>query len=236
MDAKTLVMLHHGESSWKCGNRFTGWTDVGLTGKGCQEAVQVGQQLQRQGFLFDVAYTSLLKRAIKTLWLVLEALDQMWIPVHKSWRLNERHYGALQGTNKAEMAEQVGAEQVYQWRRGFDVRPPALSHDDSRYCGHDRRYEDLPEGQVPLTESLHDTVLRTLPDWQDEIAPSLVADKKLLIVAHGNTLRTLVKHLDRITNEEISEVTIPRGVPIIYKLNDSLQPVERSHWFGDATS
>ena len=233
MATKTLVLLRHGESVWNRENRFTGWTDVGLTDKGHEEAVQAGQKLQRDGFAFDVAYTSVLKRSIKTLWLVLEEMDQMWIPVRRSWRLNERHYGALQGESKAEMAERMGAEQVHQWRRSFDVRPPALTRDDARYPGRDRRYVDVPIDQIPLCESLQDTIARAIPYWEDEIAPALRAGKTVLIVAHGNTLRAMVKYLDKIAADKIPAVNIPTGVPIVYKLDDALVPVDRSHSFGD---
>jgi 2,3-bisphosphoglycerate-dependent phosphoglycerate mutase len=230
---KTLVLLRHGESVWNRENRFTGWTDVGLTEKGYEEAVEAGRVLKRDGLEFDIAFTSVLTRAIKTLWLVLEEMDQMWIPVARSWRLNERHYGALQGKDKAETAVQCGAEQVRLWRRSFDVQPPALTRDDPRYPGHDRRYADVPTDQLPLTESLQDTIARVLPYWQGEIAPALRLNKNVLIVAHGNTLRALVKYLDGVTNEKITEVNIPTGVPIVYQLDDSLVPVDRSHWFGE---
>ena len=233
MATKTLVLLRHGESVWNRENRFTGWTDVGLTDKGHEEAVQAGQSLQRDGFAFDVAYTSVLKRSIKTLWLVLEEMDQMWIPVRRSWRLNERHYGALQGESKAEMSERLGAEQVHQWRRSFEVRPPALTRDDPRYPGRDRRYVDVPADQIPLCESLQDTIARAIPYWEDEIAPALRAGKTVLIVAHGNTLRAMVKYLDKIADDKIPAVNIPTGVPIVYKLDDALVPVDRSHSLGD---
>ncbi len=234
MSTKTLVLLRHGQSIWNRDNRFTGWTDVGLTDKGNDEAVEAGRELLRAGYQFDNAYTSVLKRAIKTLWLVLEEMDQMWIPVQRSWRLNERHYGALQGENKAEMADRVGSEQVHAWRRGFSVRPPALTRDDARYSGHDRRYHELKEEEIPLSESLQDTIARTLPYWENEIAPTLHADKTVLVVAHGNTLRALVKYLDNIPDDEIAKLNIPTGVPIVYHLDDELTPVDRSHWFGEA--
>ncbi|MCA9213491.1 MAG: 2,3-diphosphoglycerate-dependent phosphoglycerate mutase [Planctomycetales bacterium] len=233
MPNKTLVLLRHGQSVWNRDNRFTGWTDVGLTDQGHSEAVEAGRELLRAGHQFDVAHTSVLKRAIKTLWIVLEEMDQMWIPVERTWRLNERHYGALQGENKAEMADRVGAEQVHAWRRGFDVRPPVLTRDDARYSGHDRRYQEL-EKEIPLSESLQDTIARTLPYWENEIAPALSADKTVLVVAHGNTLRALVKYLDKIPDEDIPVIDIPTGVPIVYHLDDELKPVDRSHWFGDA--
>ena len=208
---------------------------MGLTDKGSREAVEAGRELLKAGFRFDVAYTSVLKRAIKTLWLGLEAMDQMWVPVQRSWRLNERHYGALQGENKAEMAERVGAEQVRLWRRGFDVRPPALTRDDARCSRRDRRYHDVNEDELPLSESLQDTIARTLPYWENAIAPALRADKTVFVVAHGNTLRALVKYLDKIPDEDIPAVDIPTGVPIVYHLDDGLEPVDRSHWFGDST-
>lgn len=236
MGTKTLVLLRHGQSVWNRDNRFTGWTDVELADQGQSEAVQAGRELLRAGYEFDVAFTSVLKRAIKTLWIVLEEMDQMWIPVDRTWRLNERHYGALQGENKAEMADRVGAEQVHAWRRGFDVRPPVLTLDDARYSGHDRRYHELKVDEIPLSESLQDTIARTLPYWENEIASSLYADKTVLVVAHGNTLRALVKYLDKIPDDDIPELDIPTGVPIVYHLDDDLKPVDRSHWFGDSTS
>ncbi|MEZ6062129.1 MAG: 2,3-diphosphoglycerate-dependent phosphoglycerate mutase [Planctomycetaceae bacterium] len=231
MAERTLVLLRHGESVWNRENRFTGWTDVDLSEKGQQEAVESGRDLLREGFAFEVAYTSVLKRAIKTLWLVLEEMDQMWIPVHRSWRLNERHYGALQGEYKAETTKRIGARQVHQWRRGFDVRPPELTRDDSRYPRRDRRYAEVADDQLPLTESLKDTIERALPYWEDEIAPALRARKTVLIVAHGNTLRALIKYLDEISDEQIPAVNIPTGVPIVYTLSDALAVVDRSHWF-----
>lgn len=234
MGTKTLVLLRHGQSVWNRDNRFTGWTDVGLTDKGKNEAVEAGRKLLREGYRFDVAYTSVLKRAIKTLWLALEEMDQMWIPVERSWRLNERHYGALQGENKAEMADRVGAEQVHLWRRGFDVRPPALTREDTRYSGHERRYHELNEEEIPLSESLRDTIARTLHYWDNEIALALRADKTVLVVAHGNTLRAMVKYLDNIPDDKIPGLNIPTGVPIIYHLDDELMPDDLSHWFGDS--
>ncbi len=227
-----LVLLRHGESLWNKENRFTGWTDVGLTEKGIREAIEAGCILKKEGYVFDVAYTSVLSRAIKTLWLVLEEMDLMWIPVHRSWRLNERHYGALQGLNKAETAEKHGMEQVKLWRRGYDVRPPALTPDDPRYPGNDPRYADLNPDEIPLTECLKDTVERFLPYWHETIAPSVMAGKRALLSAHGNSLRALVKHLDHIADHEIVGLNIPTGIPLVYELEDDLTPI-RSHYLGD---
>ncbi len=201
---RQLVLLRHGESIWNKENRFTGWTDVDLTPKGVQEAIEAGRVLRREGYVFDVAFTSVLKRAIKTLWLALEEMDLMWIPEYKSWRLNERHCGALQGLNKAETAARYGLEQTRLWRRSYDVRPPALTPDDPRYPGHDPRYADLRPEELPLTECLKDTVRRFLPYWHEAIAPALRAGKRVLISAHGNSLRALVKYLDNIPDERSS--------------------------------
>ncbi|MBU0492542.1 MAG: 2,3-diphosphoglycerate-dependent phosphoglycerate mutase [Chloroflexi bacterium] len=223
----TLVLLRHGESEWNRANRFTGWTDVELDDQGLAEAHQAGQTLREQGYVFDVAFTSVLKRAIRTLWIVLDELDQMWIPIHRSWRLNERHYGALQGLNKAESATRFGDQVVHLWRRSYGVRPPALSRDDPRYPGHDRRYEDLPESDIPLTESLQDTVHRFLPYWRDTIAPTIAQDRRVLIVAHGNSLRALVKYLDDLSDEAIIELNIPTGIPLVYELDSELKPEQR---------
>jgi len=227
-----LVLLRHGESLWNKENRFTGWTDVGLTEKGIREAIEAGCILKKEGYVFDVAYTSVLSRAIKTLWLVLEEMDLMWIPVHRSWRLNERHYGALQGLNKAETAEKHGMEQVKLWRRSYDVRPPALTPGDLRYPGNDPRYADLRPDELPLTECLKDTVERFLPYWHETIAPSVMAGKRALLSAHGNSLRALVKHLDHIADHEIVGLNIPTGIPLVYELEDDLTPI-RSHYLGD---
>lgn len=222
-----LVLLRHGESVWNRDDRFTGWTDVGLTEKGEAEAVRAGEWLAREGFRFDVCYTSYLKRAIKTLWLALEAMDLMWLPVHKSWRLNERHYGALQGLNKTDTAARYGREQVFLWRRSYHVRPPALDRSDPRFPGHDPRYKDLDPADLPTTESLEDTVRRVLPYWHEAIAPQIRQGRRVLIAAHGNSLRALVKYLEQISDEDIPQVEIPTGVPWIYELDASLRVVGR---------
>jgi 2,3-bisphosphoglycerate-dependent phosphoglycerate mutase len=232
---KKLVLLRHGESVWNKENRFTGWTDVGLTQKGVEEAVLGAQALLEDGYTFDVAYTSVLKRAIKTLWIVLEEMDLMWIPVHRSWRLNERHYGALQGLNKAETAERHGEDQVKVWRRSYDIRPPALTPDDERYPGDDPRYASLSKDELPLTECLKDTVERMLPYWFDVIAPDVQSGRRVLVAAHGNSLRALVKHLDKIPDDEIVGLNIPTGIPLVYELNDDLTPV-RSYYLADASA
>jgi len=229
---KTLVLLRHGESIWNQQNRFTGWTDVGLSEKGEQEALEAGRTLAREGYAFDVAYTSVLKRAIKTLWIVLEEMDLMWIPVHRTWRLNERHYGALQGLNKAEIAARHGEEQTKLWRRSYTVRPPALTPDDDRYSGGDPRYARLTPEQLPLTECLQDTVARFLPYWKETIAPAVRSGERVLIAAHGNSLRALVKHLDGISDENIVGLNIPTGIPLVYELNDDLSRM-RSFYLGD---
>jgi len=229
---KRLVLLRHGESVWNKENRFTGWTDVGLSEKGVQEAHEAAQSLNEGGYIFDVAYTSVLKRAIQTLWIVLEDMDLMWITVHRSWRLNERHYGALQGLNKAEMAEQFGEAQVKIWRRSYDIRPPALTPDDERYPGNDPRYAKLAKDDVPLTECLKDTVARFLPYWNETIAPAVRRGERVLIAAHGNSLRALVKHLDHVGDQEIVELNIPTGIPLVYDLDDDLKPF-RSFYLGD---
>jgi 2,3-bisphosphoglycerate-dependent phosphoglycerate mutase len=227
-----IVLIRHGESTWNKENRFTGWTDVGLSEKGVDEAVQAGRTLLCEGYVFDVAYTSVLKRAIKTLWIVLEEMDLMWIPVHYSWRLNERHYGALQGLNKAEMVERHGMEQVQIWRRSYDIRPPALTPNDPRYDGKDPRYADLRPGEVPLTECLKDTVERFLPYWHETIAPTVKAGKQVVISAHGNSLRALVKYLDNVPDNVIVGLNIPTGIPLVYELRDDLTPV-RNYYLGD---
>jgi len=229
---KKIVLIRHGESTWNKENRFTGWTDVGLSDKGVDEAVQAGRTLLCEGYVFDVAYTSVLKRAIKTLWIVLEEMDLMWIPVHYSWRLNERHYGALQGLNKAEMVEKHGMEQVQIWRRSYDIRPPALKPSDPRYNGRDPRYADLRPGEVPLTECLKDTVERFLPYWHETIAPMVKEGKRVVISAHGNSLRALVKYLDRVPDDVIVGLNIPTGIPLVYELRDDLTPI-RSYYLGD---
>ncbi|MBW2122058.1 MAG: 2,3-diphosphoglycerate-dependent phosphoglycerate mutase [Deltaproteobacteria bacterium] len=229
---KRVVLLRHGESEWNRENRFTGWTDVPLNEKGIQEAVEAGRILKREGYVFDIAYTSVLKRAIKTLWLVLEEMDLMWIPVYRSWRLNERHYGALQGLNKAETAERHGVEQVKLWRRSYDVRPPALTRDDPCYPGNDPRYADLSVEELPLTECLKDTIDRLLPYAREEIVPAVQWGKRVLIAAHGNSLRGLVKYIDRIPDDKIAGVNIPTGIPLVYELEDDLTPI-RSYYLGD---
>lgn len=222
-----LVLLRHGESVWNRDDRFTGWTDVGLTEKGEAEAVRAGEWLAREGFRFDVCYTSYLKRAIKTLWLALEAMDLMWLPVYKTWRLNERHYGALQGLNKTETAARYGSEQVFLWRRSYHVRPPALDRSDPRFPGHDPRYAGVDPADLPVTESLEDTVRRVLPYWRETIAPEILQGRRVLIAAHGNSLRALVKYLEAIPDDEIPRVEIPTGVPWIYELDGSLRVVSR---------
>ena len=229
----TLVLLRHGESTWNRENRFTGWTDVDLSAKGLEEAAAAGELLQQDGYAFDVAHTSLLRRAIRTLWITLEKLDRMWIPVRKSWRLNERHYGALQGLNKAETAKKYGEEQVKTWRRSYATPPPPLSPDDERHPGRDPRYAGLPKDLLPLTESLESTVTRFLPYWHDQIVPDLLAGRRVLIAAHGNSLRALVKYLDGISNEEIVELNIPTGIPLVYELDEQLEPI-RHYYLGDA--
>jgi 2,3-bisphosphoglycerate-dependent phosphoglycerate mutase len=225
-------LLRHGESDWNKENRFTGWTDVDLSEKGRQEAKDAGAVLKAEGYAFDIAYTSVLKRAIRTLWISLDELDLMWIPVHRSWRLNERHYGALQGLNKAETAAQFGEDQVKVWRRSYDVPPPALTPDDQRYPGRDRRYHDLSVQELPLTECLKDTVNRFLPYWHATVAPAVREKKRVLIVAHGNSLRALVKYLDNVPEEAIVDLNIPTGMPLVYELRDDLKP-ERSYYLGD---
>lgn len=229
---KQLVLLRHGESIWNKENRFTGWTDVGLSERGIEEAVAAGRTLREQGFAFDVAFTSVLKRAIKTLWIVLEEMDLMWIPIHNSWRLNERHYGALQGLNKAETAAKHGLEQTQLWRRSYDVPPPPLPPDDPRHPRYDPRYRSLRPEELPATESLKDTVQRFLPYWHERIAPALHAGQRVIIAAHGNSLRALVKYLDRISDTEIVGLNIPTGVPLVYELDDDLQPL-RHYYLGD---
>ena len=228
-----LVLLRHGESDWNRENRFTGWTDVDLSPKGIEEARAAGRSLKSAGYRFDLAFTSVLKRAIRTLWIALDELDQMWLPVTKDWRLNERHYGNLQGLNKAETAEKHGEAQVKIWRRSYDIPPPPLSPDDPRHAGRDPRYKDLSPGEIPLTESLKETVERFLPYWHDEIAPWIRSGKRVLIAAHGNSLRALVKYLDRISDEEIVELNIPTGIPLVYELDDQLAPL-RHFYLGDA--
>lgn len=220
-----LVLLRHGESIWNEENRFTGWTDVGLSANGVREATYAAKLLLREGYAFDVAYTSVLKRAIKTLWIVLEEMDLMWIPMHQNWRLNERHYGALQGLNKSETAKRYGADRVQAWRRSYSVRPPALTVDGGRHSSRDPKYDNLQPNEIPLTESLKDTVERLIPYWQQVIAPSVRDGNRVFIVAHGNSLRGLVKHLESISNEDIVKLDIPTGVPLVYELTDDLLPI-----------
>jgi 2,3-bisphosphoglycerate-dependent phosphoglycerate mutase len=229
---KKLVLLRHGESIWNQENRFTGWTDVGLSERGIEEAVEASRILKGEGYVFDVAYTSVLTRAIKTLWIVLEEMDLMWIPVHNSWRLNERHYGALQGLNKAETAERYGIEQTQIWRRSYDVPPPPLAADDPRSPRNDPRYADLKREEIPLTECLKDTVRRFLPYWRETIAPDVKAGRRVLIAAHGNSLRALVKYLDNISDQDIVGLNIPTGIPLVYELDDDLAPI-RNYYLGD---
>lgn len=231
---KKLVLLRHGESIWNQENRFTGWTDVDLTPKGLKEAKDAGRLLCQNGFVFDIAHTSLLKRAIRTLWIALDEMDQMWIPIELNWRLNERHYGALQGLNKAETARQYGDEQVLIWRRSYDTRPPSITVDDKRYPGFDLRYKNLPFGDIPVAESLKDTVARFLPYWNQSIAPQIKAGKKVIIAAHGNSLRALIKHLDNISDQDILNHNIPTGIPLVYELDDELRPLN-SYYLGDTS-
>jgi 2,3-bisphosphoglycerate-dependent phosphoglycerate mutase len=229
---KKVVLLRHGESVWNKENRFTGWTDVDLSEKGVEEAQRSGRQMREARLVFDVAHTSVLRRAIKTLWLALEQMDLMWIPVAHSWRLNERHYGALQGLNKAETAAKFGDKQVLEWRRSYDTPPPALADDDPRFPGRDPRYAALARGQVPLTECLKDTVARVIPYWNQTVAPDIRAGKRVVIAAHGNSLRALVKYLDGVSEEAIVGLNIPTGMPLVYELDDALKPL-RHYYLGD---
>jgi 2,3-bisphosphoglycerate-dependent phosphoglycerate mutase len=229
---KTLVLLRHGESTWNLENRFTGWTDVDLTSKGVGEAHEAARLLREGGYTFDVCFTSVLKRAIRTLWIVLDDMDLMWLTVHRSWRLNERHYGALQGLNKAETTAQYGEKQVLVWRRSYADPPPPLTLDDPRHPGHDRRYADVPPAQLPLTESLKDTVARFLPYWHERIVPEVRAGRRVVIAAHGNSLRALVKYLDGVSEEEIVGLNIPTGIPLVYELQDDVRPI-RHFYLGD---
>jgi 2,3-bisphosphoglycerate-dependent phosphoglycerate mutase len=228
----TVVLLRHGESTWNRENRFTGWTDVDLSERGVVEAQDAGCLLRDGGYGFDVAYTSVLKRAIRTLWITLDALDLLWIPVTKSWRLNERHYGALQGLNKAETAAKHGDAQTKIWRRSYDIPPPPLTIDDPRHPSRDPRYKGLSASELPLTESLKETVARFLPYWHETIAPAIASGQRVLIAAHGNSLRALVKYLDNIPESEIVELNIPTGIPLVYELNDDLKPI-RHYYLGD---
>lgn len=227
-----LVLLRHGESYWNKENRFTGWTDVDLSPQGQIEARSSGQILKAEGYTFDCAFTSVLKRAIRTLWIVQDEMDLMWIPVENSWRLNERHYGALQGLNKAETAAKFGDDQVKIWRRSYDTPPPPLEPDDERYPGKDPRYANLSDGELPVTECLKDTVARMLPYWHETIAPVVKDGRKVVIAAHGNSLRALVKYLDNISEERIVELNIPTGIPLVYELEDNLKPI-RHYYLGD---
>jgi 2,3-bisphosphoglycerate-dependent phosphoglycerate mutase len=224
-----LVLLRHGESDWNRENRFTGWTDVDLSAQGTAEARAAGKLLKSEGYAFDQAFTSVLKRAVRTLWIALDELDRMWLPVEKSWRLNERHYGALQGLNKAEMAAKFGEQQVLVWRRSYDIPPPALSLDDERYEGRDPRYAGI---KVPLTECLKDTVARVVPYWEGTVAPAVRAGKRVLIAAHGNSLRALVKYLDNISEEQIVKENIPTGIPLVYELDERMKPLKH-YYLGD---
>jgi len=230
-----LVLLRHGESLWNLENIFTGWTDVGLSDKGVQEANTAAQALKKEGFTFDVAYTSVLKRAISTLWLVLGGMDLEWIPVNRSWRLNERHYGALQGLNKLETVQKYGQEQVLVWRRSYDTPPPSLEKTDQRFPGNDLRYKDLKTEELPLTECLKDTVDRFLPYWLKTITPSLKEGKRVIIAAHGNSLRALVKYLDDVSDQDIVKLNIPTGIPLVYELDQNLKPLKH-YYLGDPES
>ncbi|MGI9056110.1 MAG: 2,3-diphosphoglycerate-dependent phosphoglycerate mutase [Pyrinomonadaceae bacterium] len=227
-----LVVIRHGESVWNKENRFTGWKDVDLSEKGLTEAKAAGELLKAEGFEFDLAYTSVLIRAIRTLNIILDEMDLMWLPVIKNWRLNERHYGNLQGLNKSEMAEKFGEEQVHIWRRSYDISPPPMEVSDERNPRNDRRYNDLSDEEIPLTECLKDTVARFLPYWENEIAPKIKEGKNVIIAAHGNSLRALVKHLDKIADDEIVKLNIPTGIPLVYELDEDLKPI-KSSYLGD---
>lgn len=229
----TVVLIRHGESTWNKENRFTGWKDVPLSDKGHEEAMNAGRLLKAEGFEFDEAYTSVLKRAIRTLWHVMEQMDLMWVPVTRSWKLNERHYGALEGLNKSETAAKHGEDQVKIWRRSYDIPPPALEVSDERWPGHDRRYAGLSKSELPVTECLKDTVERVVPYWNAEIAPKIKAGRRLVIAAHGNSLRALVKHLDGISDDDIVELNIPTGMPLVYELDAGLRPISK-RYLGDA--
>jgi 2,3-bisphosphoglycerate-dependent phosphoglycerate mutase len=230
-----VLLLRHGQSTWNQENRFTGWTDVDLTEQGLAEAREGGRLMKEAGFAFDVAYTSLLTRAIKTLHFALDEMQQLWIPVIKNWRLNERHYGALQGLNKAETAAKHGEDQVKIWRRSYDIPPPPLTKDDERYAGRDPRYASVPADEIPTTESLKDTVARFLPYWHETIAPAIASGQRVLIAAHGNSLRALVKYLDNVSDTDIVELNIPTGIPLVYELDDRLKPI-RHYYLGDAAA
>jgi 2,3-bisphosphoglycerate-dependent phosphoglycerate mutase len=223
---KQLVLIRHGESQWNLENRFTGWVDVDLTPTGIQQAINAGESLKAAGYDFDIAYTSVLKRAIRTLWHAQEAMDRLWLPVVHSWRLNERHYGALAGLNKAETAAKYGDEQVHIWRRSYDVRPPLLDPSDPRTSFNDPRYSKLKKEEIPLGECLKDNVARVLPLWEESIAPALRSGKRVLIAAHGNSIRSLVKYLDNVSDSDIMEINIPNGIPLVYELDDNLKPIK----------
>lgn len=230
-----LVLLRHGESDWNRENRFTGWTDVDLTDRGIEEARQAGQVLKQEGYTFDLVFTSVLKRAIKTSNLLLEELDLLWLPVVRSWRLNERHYGALQGLNKSETAAQYGEAQVKIWRRSYDTPPPPLEKTDERYPGKDRRYADIPSNEIPLTECLKDTVARFLPFWHEVLAPAVQSGRRVIVVAHGNTIRALIKYLDNVSEDAIVELNVPTGIPLVYEFDDALKPI-KNYYLGDAAA
>jgi len=232
MEKIKLVLLRHGESTWNKENRFTGWTDVDLSDRGVKEAHEAGKVLKKEGFVFDVAFTSVLKRAIRTLWITLDEMDLMWIPVYRSWRLNEKHYGALQGLNKSETAKKYSEEQVLKWRRGYEIQPPVLDKEDQRHPINDPIYKDVDKKDLPATECLKDTVERFLPYWHEDITPVLKSGKKILISAHGNSLRALVKHLDNIADEEIVKLNIPTGIPLVYELDKDLKPLKH-YYLGD---
>ena len=227
-----VVLLRHGQSQWNLENRFTGWTDVDLTDQGREEAKAAGRVLKEKGFVFDKAHTSVLKRAIRTLWIALDELDQMWLPVRRDWRLNERHYGALQGLNKSETAEKHGEEQVLIWRRSYDIPPPALAEDNEHYPGHDPRYANLTSEELPLTECLKDTVERFLPYWHEAIVPEIKEGQRVIIAAHGNSLRALVQYLDGLSEEAVLKLNIPTGMPLVYELDDDLKPIN-NYYLGD---
>jgi 2,3-bisphosphoglycerate-dependent phosphoglycerate mutase len=228
-----LVLIRHGESTWNLENRFTGWTDVDLTPTGIEQAQSAGRLLKAEGYEFDVAYTSVLKRAIHTLWHTLDAMERQWVPVHNNWRLNERHYGALQGLNKAETAQKFGADQVLVWRRSYDTPPPALEPQDPRSERGDLRYAKLKPSDIPLTECLKDTVARVIPLWTDSIAPAIKSGKRIVLAAHGNSIRALIKYLDNISEEAIVNLNIPNGIPLVYELDENLKPIKH-YYLGDA--
>ncbi|CAA2930884.1 2,3-diphosphoglycerate-dependent phosphoglycerate mutase [Arsenophonus endosymbiont of Bemisia tabaci] len=232
MAVTKLVLVRHGESEWNKENRFTGWTDVELSDKGREEATDAGQLLKKESFVFDYAYTSVLKRAIHTLWNILDQIDQQWLIVEKNWRLNERHYGALQGLDKAETAAKYGDDQVKLWRRGFEITPPELTKDDPRYPGNDPRYANLNPSELPVTESLATTIERVVPYWEEVIKPRVAKGEKVIIAAHGNSLRALVKHLDKMSEDEILELNIPTAVPLVYEFDENMQPIKH-YYLGD---